>query len=144
MRESPIDQPCRVRPQHSIRSQNGPIADAKFGVLHEAGLSPRTVQYCRAVLRKTLNKALWDALVARNAAALADPPRCRTRRSRHITAEEAQVDVTGNYMFATFGDGPTYVSGIMVRYYLPYSGDREVFHCAASTRTMGMPPVRVG
>ena len=42
----------------------------------------RTVQYCRAVLRKGLNQALRDALVARNAAALADPPRCRTWRSR--------------------------------------------------------------
>ncbi|MSQ14883.1 MAG: site-specific integrase [Dehalococcoidia bacterium] len=40
-----------------------------------SGLSPRTVQYIRAVLRRALSQALkWD-LVSRNVATLVDPPR---------------------------------------------------------------------
>lgn len=40
-----------------------------------SGLSPRTVQYLRAILRRALGQALrWD-LVSRNVATLVDPPR---------------------------------------------------------------------
>jgi len=46
----------------------------------QAGLSPRTVQYLRAVLRKALNQALrWD-LVQRNVATLIDMPAGSARR----------------------------------------------------------------
>lgn len=40
-----------------------------------AGLSPRTVQYLRAVLRRALGQALKWGLVTRNVATLVDPPR---------------------------------------------------------------------
>jgi hypothetical protein len=61
-----------------------------------------------------------------------------------VTAEEAEVDVTGDIMFGAFGPEPTYVPGVRVSYYVPYSGDREMFHCAASMRNMSMPPVELG
>jgi integrase len=41
----------------------------------DSGLSPRTVQYCHAVIRSALSKADKDGLVARNVAKLAEPPR---------------------------------------------------------------------
>jgi hypothetical protein len=40
-----------------------------------------------------------------------------------INAEEAQIDVTGDFRFGAFGPGQTYAQGIRVSYYVPYSGD---------------------
>ncbi len=55
-----------------------------------AGLSPRTVQYVRAVLRVALNRALkWD-LVHRNAAALTDAPRLRRAEVKPLTPAETR------------------------------------------------------
>lgn len=56
-----------------------------------AGLSARTVQYHRAVLRKALNDALKWGLVARNAAALATPPKQDRSRRRYLTPAEARA-----------------------------------------------------
>ena len=61
-----------------------------------------------------------------------------------INAEEAQIDVTGDIRFGAFGSGPTYAPGIRVSYYVPYSGDREMFHCTASTRNLSLRPVEFG
>jgi hypothetical protein len=61
-----------------------------------------------------------------------------------INAEEAQIDVTGDFRFGAFGPGPTYAPGIRVSYYVPYSGDREMFHCTASTRNLSLRPVELG
>ncbi|MDW8060025.1 MAG: tyrosine-type recombinase/integrase [Thermomicrobium sp.] len=55
-----------------------------------AGLSPRTVAYHRAVLRAALNDALSWGLVARNVAALADPPKQVKRERRYLSPGEAQ------------------------------------------------------
>lgn len=54
------------------------------------GLSPRTVGYHRAVLRKGLHKAMRWGLVARNAAALAKPPKQERREWRNLTPDEAR------------------------------------------------------
>jgi integrase len=55
-----------------------------------AGLSPRSVQYIRVVLRVALNQAArWD-LVARNVAALVEPPKAEREEVRPWTREEAQ------------------------------------------------------
>ena len=54
-----------------------------------AGLSPRTVQYVRAVLRVALNQALKWGLVARNVASLVDGPRVRHQEVKPLTPEEA-------------------------------------------------------
>ncbi len=56
-----------------------------------AGLSPRTVGYIRTVLRIALNRAVKWGVVARNVAALTDPPRgVRTERSP-LTPEQARA-----------------------------------------------------
>lgn len=61
-----------------------------------------------------------------------------------MDAEEAKVDVTGDIRFGAFGPEPTYAFGIRVCYYVPYSGDSKLFHCAASTRSLSMRPINLG
>ncbi len=56
-----------------------------------AGLSPRTVAYIRAILRIALNRALKWGVVARNVAALTDPPRSVRTERRPLTPEQARV-----------------------------------------------------
>ncbi|MFN8542156.1 MAG: hypothetical protein U0232_32355 [Thermomicrobiales bacterium] len=56
----------KLTPQHVQALLNEKLA---------SGLSPRTVIYLRAVLRKALNQALRWGLVARNVAALTEPPK---------------------------------------------------------------------
>jgi integrase len=54
-----------------------------------AKLSPRTVQYLRAILRIGLNQALqWD-MVTRNVAALTKPPRPERHETRTLNPEQA-------------------------------------------------------
>ena len=56
----------------------------------EEGLSPRRVEYLRAVLRKALNDAVrWD-LVLRNVAALSTPPRVEHKEVHPFTPDEAR------------------------------------------------------
>jgi hypothetical protein len=47
-------------------------------------------------------------------------------------AEEAQVDVSGDFDRDTFGHGPHYVPGTRVTYYVPFSGDGGLFTCQPS------------
>lgn len=54
------------------------------------GLSPRTVVYIRAVLRRALGQALKWGLVARNAAALVDAPRQVRHQTIVLSAEQGQ------------------------------------------------------
>lgn len=71
----------------------------------ESGLSPRTVQYHRAVLRKALNDAMRWGLVVRNVAALATPPKQEKPEQRFLTPEEARqfLDATkGHRLEAVF------------------------------------------
>lgn len=56
-----------------------------------AGLSPRRVQYMRAVLRRALNQALRWGLVARNVATLVDAPRVIYPKVRPLTPQEARA-----------------------------------------------------
>jgi integrase len=56
-----------------------------------AGLSPRSVQYCFAVLRRALNQAVkWD-LVPRNVALLAEPPKVERKQIHPFTPEESRA-----------------------------------------------------
>jgi integrase len=63
-----------------------------------AGLSPRTVQYIRAVLRRALGQAMKWSLVGRNVATLVDPPRSMRKPVQPLTAEQARhfIDATKN------------------------------------------------
>lgn len=54
-----------------------------------AGLSPRTVTYLRAVLRRALNQALRWGLVARNVAALTEPPKAVRFQATALTEGQA-------------------------------------------------------
>ena len=68
----------------------------------QAGLSPRTCQYLRAVLRRALSRALKHGLVARNAAALADPPRSVRSEVQSLTPEQARVflaEIAGHRLY---------------------------------------------
>jgi len=56
-----------------------------------AGLSPRTVQYIRAVLRRALGQAMKWGLVARNVATLTEPPRSAKKPVQPLTAEQARA-----------------------------------------------------
>jgi len=56
-----------------------------------AGLSPRTVQYIRAILRRALGQALKWSLVTRNVAALVDPPRSVSKQVVPLTASQARA-----------------------------------------------------
>ncbi len=71
----------KLTPQHVQALLNAKLA---------AGLSPRTVQYLRAVLRRALGQALKWGLVARNVATLVDPPRSVRHENRPLTADEAR------------------------------------------------------
>lgn len=55
------------RPRRKLR-------EGETGLPPAPVLSPRTVVYCHAILRKALNDAVRDELVKRNVAALAEPP----------------------------------------------------------------------
>ncbi len=55
------------------------------------GLSPTTVRYIRTVLRIALGRAEKWGLVARNVAALVDPPRAVRTEVRPLTVDEART-----------------------------------------------------
>jgi integrase len=57
----------------------------------QEGLSPRSVAYIRSVLRIALNRAIKWNVVARNASALADPPRQVRVERVPLTPEQAQT-----------------------------------------------------
>lgn len=56
-----------------------------------AGLSPRTCQYLRAVLRVALNRAIKRKLVVQNAAALADAPHVVRAEVQSLTPDQART-----------------------------------------------------
>ena len=56
----------------------------------DRGLSPRTIQYTRAILRRALGQALKWGLVTRNVATLVDPPSVPRAEFRALTPQEAR------------------------------------------------------
>ncbi len=56
-----------------------------------SGLSPRTVEYCRAVLRRALNQAVRWGYVPRNVATLVDAPRSERPDPEPLTPEEVRA-----------------------------------------------------
>ena len=54
-----------------------------------AGLTPRTAQHTRSVLRAALNQAMRWGLAQRNVAALAEPPPSKRVEVAHLNAEQA-------------------------------------------------------
>lgn len=76
---------ARLGPQHVQAMLNEKLA---------AGLAPRTVQYIRSILRRSLGQALKWGLVARNVATLVDPPKGRRAEVRPLTPEQARQFLT--------------------------------------------------
>jgi integrase len=75
----------------------------------EKGLSPRTVQYLRAVLRKALGQALKWGLIARNVATLVDSPRVERPEINPMLPNEAQAflkAIQGDRLEALFSVAP--------------------------------------
>ncbi len=71
----------------------------------EAGLSPRTVQYLHAILRRALGQALKWGLVARNVATLVDAPSVVRAEIQPFTPDEARMllnTVKGNPLEALY------------------------------------------
>ena len=63
---------------------------AWLGTRSKAGVSPRRCQYARVVLRIALQQAVKWSLVARNSAALVDPPRVERREITPLGPEQAK------------------------------------------------------
>ena len=70
----------KLAPQHVQRLLNDTLA---------AGLSPRTVQYIRAILRSALGQAFMWQLVSRNVTALTEPPRSVHHEMRVLSPSQA-------------------------------------------------------
>ena len=79
--------------------------EAFLEVKRQAGLSPRTRQYLRTVLRIALNRAMRHGLLARNVAALAAPPRGTRPEVKSLSPEQARtflVSIASHRLYALF------------------------------------------
>jgi len=72
---------AKLEPQHVQAMMNEKLA---------AGLSPRTVNYQRAILRRALGQAVKWGQVSRNVAALTEPVRGKTPEIRPLSVPEAR------------------------------------------------------
>ena len=59
--------------------------------MQRAGLSPRTCQYARAILRSALGQALRWGIVSRNVATLVEVPRVKRHEIQPLTPEQART-----------------------------------------------------
>lgn len=75
--------------------------ERRMAELLAGGLSPMTVHHARSTLRRALHDAQRDALLTRNVAALARPPRVERREMRALSAAEVArlLDATAEDRF---------------------------------------------
>jgi integrase len=64
--------------------------DRLFADMRAAGLTPRTVEQIRAIIRRALNVALKRGLVARNVATLTDPPHVERKEAPALSPVDAR------------------------------------------------------
>jgi integrase len=163
----------KLTPQHvrqclnDLLERGGAPKKDEEGELRESGLSARTVQYCRAVLRKALNQAVRDGLVSRNVAALTEPPKVEHPEISPYTPEQARAlleAVRGDRLEALFtvavslglrqgeifglrwGDIDLQRATLTVRYAMQRIGGEARFvepKTARSRRTIHLPAVTV-
>jgi integrase len=62
-------------------------------------MSPRTVQYCHVVLRRSLNQAVKLGLLARNPATLIEAPRRQKHEAQFLSVDQARI-----FLASTKGD----------------------------------------
>ncbi|MFN0095066.1 MAG: tyrosine recombinase XerC [Dehalococcoidia bacterium] len=77
---------ARLKPQQ---------VQAMIAAKQKSGLSPRTVQYIRAILRAALQRAVQWNLAPRNVAALTDSPRVSRAEVRPLTPTQAKEFLAG-------------------------------------------------
>ena len=86
-----------------IEPKLGPIALNRLTPNHvqawlnertQSGLSPRTCQHARAILRSSLTRAMKWGYVSRNVAALVDPPRVPRAEIKPLTPDQARQLLT--------------------------------------------------
>lgn len=58
-----------------------------------------------------------------------------------VDVEEAEVDVSGDPNRAIFRGGPFHAPGIRATYFIPFTGDRDLFKCRPNTYTTVLPAV---
>lgn len=88
-----------LRAEHVLQFKQGKLA---------AGLSPRTVQYCLALLRMALGQAVKLDLVKRNVAQLVDYPKVEDKPSETLTPQQARIlleSIKGHDQEALFSVG---------------------------------------
>lgn len=88
---------AKLTPQHVQTMMNDKLA---------SGLSPRTVQYMRSVLRRALGQALKWRLVSRNVATLVDPPKSEHHDIAFLSPVHARTflrAVKGDRLEALYG-----------------------------------------
>ena len=96
---------AKLAPEHVQAMMNDKLAE---------GLSPRTVQYARAVLRQALNQALRWGMVARNVATLVEPPKMKRHEIAFLTPDRARA-----FLEAVRGDRLEALYGVAVALGLP-------------------------
>jgi integrase len=65
--------------------------DGLLGTKREAGYKPNSIRIMRAVLRRALGQAEREGLIARNVAALSQPPRLAQSDGRSLSVAQAQT-----------------------------------------------------
>lgn len=76
---------------HKLKALRQPHVDAMLRDMTAAGLSARTVQYARAILRAALTYAIRAGMVERNAAQYSKPPARQTSERAYLTAAQAKT-----------------------------------------------------
>ena len=56
-----------------------------------------------------------------------------------VDVEETKVDVSHDFRYGHFGNGPTYAPGIRASYFVPFTGDPQMFRVKPSTFSTGIP-----
>ena len=67
-----------------------------------------------------------------------DVPRLLEDRIYAEEPQETKVDVTGDWHYGQFGDGPVIVNGMMTTVAVPFEGDRNFFFIQPMTHTHGV------
>lgn len=67
------------------------VIDRFMAQKQEAGLSPRSVQYCHAIIRRALRQAVKWRLIEHNAASNATPPKSVATEVAPFTPDQARI-----------------------------------------------------
>lgn len=92
--------------RHQLAKLTPQQIQAMMNGMGERGLSPRSVQYTRTILRVALNQALKWGMVPKNAAALTNPPRVERPEMQALTPAQGRqfLDaVRGDRLEALYG-----------------------------------------